>query len=533
MTEMKMTEQAACIAQRVYELSAVTRRNDLSSLMNKINRDRKNFRDVFEYGLLLCSGGIETVQLEKILLNLISQEQDKEEKLLKKIQKEAVMHIQKGLHPKLFLYSLFPLLHTAELDEIKGFLEQTNIIEDFNSIRECGKLDATGEKQEEDVILAYPFECIKNADPSVLLEHLRNEQPKTIAYVLAAIEPKKASFILSNLPAKQQSDIAYRIAVMDSPNLELICNVLQLEKKLLSLSGKKYAAAQSAEFEKVLKTYLLRQNAVAEAKNLYEQAGAAHPVGAAQKTAGSGETVELTGRLLSVMRGKPVDFIITDPVNFLNMLNDEHPKTIACILSVLEPPKAAIMLQQLSPRLQCDVASRIALMDDSKLITPDMRADVAEISREDISRIEKNLSAIFGKKCTVRGGIKKITDILCLTETDTFKCIMEFLEKVYPDLIEPIRYYIFVFEDIVILDDRAIQKVLREVYSGDLAIALKNTDERVREKIFSNMSKRAAIMLKEDIECLNSVSPEDSEEAKKKIVAVIRHLEETGEIVAA
>jgi len=531
MAEMKMTEQTARIAQKVYELSAIARRNDLTELRNKINPERKNFRDVFEYGLLLSAAGIETERLENILSNIINQEQNKEEKLIKTIQKEAVMHIQKGLHPKLFLYSLFPLLHTAELDEVKGFLCNTKIGGEFSSIREIGKQDVTGDKQEEDIVPAYPFECIKNTDPSVLLEHLRNEQPKTVAYVLAAIEPKKASFILSNLPAKQQSDIAYRIAVMDIPNLDLICNVLELEKKLLSLSGKNYEAPQSAEFEKILKTYLLRQNAVAEAKNLYEQA--AHPEGAAQKTAGSEEAVELTFRLLSAMRGKPVDFIKTDPVNFFIILQEEHPKTIACVLSVLEPQKAALILQCLPPRLQCDTASRIALMDDSKLITPAMRTDVAEISSEDICRMEKNLSAMFGKECKIKGGLKKLSDLLCLTDTDAYKSIMEFMEKVYPELTGQINDYMFVFEDIVMMDDRAIQRVLREVYSGSLAMALKNTNEQAREKIFNNMSKRAAIMLKEDIECLGSISPEESDEAKKKFVAVINRLEEIGEIVTA
>jgi len=203
------------------------------------------------------------------------------------------------------------------------------------------------------------------------------------------------------------------------------------------------------------------------------------------------------------------------------------------VLSVLEPQKAALILQCLPPRLQCDTASRIALMDDSKLITPAMRTDVAEISSEDICRMEKNLSAMFGKECKIKGGLKKLSDLLCLTDTDAYKSIMEFMEKVYPELTGQINDYMFVFEDIVMMDDRAIQRVLREVYSGSLAMALKNTNEQAREKIFNNMSKRAAIMLKEDIECLGSISPEESDEAKKKFVAVINRLEEIGEIVTA
>jgi flagellar motor switch protein FliG len=134
---------------------------------------------------------------------------------------------------------------------------------------------------------------------------------------------------------------------------------------------------------------------------------------------------------------------------------------------------------------------------------------------------------------TVAGGIESIVDILNMVDRATEKTILDSLEEEEPELAEEIRKRMFVFEDIILLDDRSIQKVLREVDSKDLAMALKTASEEVSARIFKNMSKRAAEMLKEDIEYMGPVRLRDIEETQQKIVAIIRRLEDMGEIIIA
>lgn len=190
------------------------------------------------------------------------------------------------------------------------------------------------------------------------------------------------------------------------------------------------------------------------------------------------------------------------------------------------------MLQFLPDYLQCDVARRIALMDKSGVVTQEMRETAGEISPLDIRRMEKALSAMFNKDCVFKGGIKALTDLMFLVDNSAEKTIMDFIEKTYPELIEPIGDYMFVFEDIVMLNDQAIQKVLRNADKGYLTIALKNTSKEVKDRIFANISKSSAVMLKEDMDFMKPASDDECDEAKKKIVSVIRRLEELGEIVS-
>ncbi|AEF80329.1 flagellar motor switch protein FliG [Leadbettera azotonutricia] len=243
-----------------------------------------------------------------------------------------------------------------------------------------------------------------------------------------------------------------------------------------------------------------------------------------EKSLGSQKAIDIINRLTSSLQVRPFDFIRrTDPAHLLNFIQQEHPQTIALILAYLEPNKASVILQNLPHEVQSDVARRIATMDRT---SPEVLREVERV-------LEKKLSTLSSEDYTTAGGVESIVEILNLVDRASEKQIIEALEDEDPELAEEIKKRMFVFEDIVMLDDRAIQKVMREVDSQELAKALKSVDTEVQDKIFRNMSKRAAGMLKEDMEYMGPVRLKDVEEAQQKIVSIIRHLEDTGEIVVA
>ncbi|MBL8965453.1 MAG: flagellar motor switch protein FliG [Spirochaetaceae bacterium] len=241
-----------------------------------------------------------------------------------------------------------------------------------------------------------------------------------------------------------------------------------------------------------------------------------------EKALGSQKAIDVINRLTSSLQVRPFDFIRrTDPAHLLNFIQTEHPQTIALILAYLEPGKAAYILQKLPHDIQSDIAKRIAAMDRT---SPETLREVERV-------LEKKLSTLSSEDFTAAGGVDSIVEILNLVDRTSEKGIIEALEEDSPELAEEIKKKMFVFEDIVLLDDRSIQKVLREVDGQELAKALKGVDNEVCEKIFKNMSKRAATMLKEDMEYMGPVRLKDVEEAQQKIVSIIRHLEESGEII--
>ena len=243
-----------------------------------------------------------------------------------------------------------------------------------------------------------------------------------------------------------------------------------------------------------------------------------------EKTFGSQKAIEIINRLTSSLQVRPFDFIRrTDPAHLLNFIQQEHPQTIALILAYLEPPKASVILQNLPDEIQSDVARRIATMDRT---SPDVLREVERV-------LEKKLSTISSEDYTAAGGVDSIVEILNLVDRSSEKTIIESLEDEDPDLAEEIKKKMFVFEDIVMLDDRSIGKVLREVNTDEMAKAIKQVDAEVQDKIFRNMSKRAGSMLREEMEFMGPIRVKDVEEAQQKIVSIIRHLEDKGEIVIA
>jgi flagellar motor switch protein FliG len=241
-----------------------------------------------------------------------------------------------------------------------------------------------------------------------------------------------------------------------------------------------------------------------------------------ERALGNQKAVDVINRLTASLQVRPFDFVRkADPAQLLNFIQGEHPQTIALILAYLKPQQAAQIVSALPQDKQADVARRIAIMDRT---SPEI---IKEIERV----LEKKLSSMVTQDYTIAGGIQSIVDILNSVDRGTEKYIIETLEVQDTDLAEQIRKRMFVFEDIITLDSRAIQRVIREVENNDWALALKSSSEEVSKSIFTNMSKRLAEMIKEDMDYMGPVRLRDVEEAQQKIVNVIRKLEDAGEIV--
>ncbi len=241
-----------------------------------------------------------------------------------------------------------------------------------------------------------------------------------------------------------------------------------------------------------------------------------------EKALGAEKAMDVIGKLTASLQVKPFEFVRkTDASQLINFIQDEHPQTIALILSYLSPNQAAMVMGALPPDRQADVARRIAVMDRT---SPDVIKEVEKV-------LESKLASLVNQDYTIIGGVDAVVEILNTVDRTTERHIMETLEIEAPELAEEIRKKMFVFEDVLLLDDRAIQRVLRDVDNGDLATALKGSNEEVQNAIFNNLSKRLAAMIKEDMEFMGPVRMKDVEEAQQKIVNVIRKLEDAGEIV--
>ncbi len=243
-----------------------------------------------------------------------------------------------------------------------------------------------------------------------------------------------------------------------------------------------------------------------------------------EKALGGDKAVEVIGKLTASLQVRPFEFVRkTDATQLLNFIQDEHPQTIALILSYLSTSQAAAIVAALPQDKQADVAKRIAQMDRT---SPDVIKEVENV-------LEKKLANLVNQDFTIAGGVDAVVDILNTVDRGTEKHIMETLEIDEPELADEIRKKMFVFEDILTLDDRSIQRVLHEVDNNEIAVALKNANEDVQAAIFNNMSKRLATMIKEDMEFMGPVRMKDVEEAQQKIVNIIRKLEDSGEIIIA
>ncbi len=241
-----------------------------------------------------------------------------------------------------------------------------------------------------------------------------------------------------------------------------------------------------------------------------------------EKALGHQKAIDIINRLTASLQVRPFDFARkADPAQILNFIQNEHSQTIALVLSYLEPTQSAMILSSLPQEKQADVARRIALMEST---SPEVITQIEKV-------LEQKLNATIVQDYTLTGGIDSIVQILNGVDRSTERTILEALEIEDPELAEAIKKKMFVFEDIVQLDDRSIQRIIRDIENADLQLALKVASEEVKNVIFRNMSKRMVETFKEEMEYMGPVRLRDVEEAQTRIVAIIRRLEETGEII--
>ncbi|WP_156289061.1 flagellar motor switch protein FliG [Oceanobacillus salinisoli] len=260
------------------------------------------------------------------------------------------------------------------------------------------------------------------------------------------------------------------------------------------------------------------------AQDYISQGGIGYAKTVLEKAFGSHEASGIINRLTSSLQVRPFDFARkADPQQLLNFIQGEHPQTIALVLSYLDSEQAAQILSALPQEMQADVAKRIATMDST---SPEIINQVEQV-------LERNLSSALTEDYTETGGLQAIVEVLNGVDRSTERTILDALEVQDPELADEIKKRMFVFEDIVILDNRAIQRVIREVENEDLRLSLKVASDEVKNIVFSNMSQRMAETFKEEMEYMGPVRLVDVEEAQTRIVATIRRLEEIGEIVIA
>lgn len=314
------------------------------------------------------------------------------------------------------------------------------------------------------------------------------------AMLLISLGPDKSAKIFKYLKEEEIEELTLEIANIKSVSTKTKEEILQ-------------------EFYEIcLAQDYISEGGIGYAKQLLEQA------------LGAEKSIELINKLTMSLQVRPFEFARkADAAQLINFIQNEHPQTIALILSYLKPSQASAILTSLPVEMQADIAKRIALMDRA---SPEV---IGEVEKE----FEKRLSTLVSEEYTIIGGVDSVVDIINLVDRATEKNIMENLEIDDPDLAETIKKRMFVFEDIVTLDSRSIQRVLREVDNHELAIALKGTSVAVKELIFNNVSKRLAVMIQEDLEYMGPKRMKEIEDAQQKIVNIIRKLEEVGEIVIA
>lgn len=315
-----------------------------------------------------------------------------------------------------------------------------------------------------------------------------------VATLLIALGPSTATEVLKNIPDEDLIEqITIDIASLNKIPKEILDEVLE----------EFYSYFQASN--------LISRGGMDYARKILEEAY-------------GGDRAKTVLEKLASTRNNPFQFFNeADPAQLASSLQSENPQLIALVMAYLKPDKAAAIISNLPERIQSTVAIKIAEMDRTN---PEILKEVEKI-------IETKFSSVVVQDFSKAGGIEVLADILNRTDRSSEKRIMESLESQNIDMAERIRELMFVFEDVVKLDDRSVQRILREVETKDIALALKGTNDEVKEKIFNNMSERASGMLKDDMEYMGPVRAREVQEAQTTIVAIIRALEATGEIVIA
>jgi flagellar motor switch protein FliG len=274
----------------------------------------------------------------------------------------------------------------------------------------------------------------------------------------------------------------------------------------------------------ILNSILEEFKAIFQASNYLSSGGMNYAKELLEKAYGSEQAKKILDRLVVLMNSNPFQFFNeADPGQLATSFQNENPQLIALIMAYLKPEHSAQVLNYLPSEVQAQVALKIADMDTTN---PEILSEIEKI-------VESKFSSVVVQDFSKAGGIESLANILNRADRSTERNVIELLEIQNPELAEEVRSLMFVFEDIISLDDRAIQRVLREVDTKDLAMSLKGTKEDVKEKIFKNMSERAQEMLRDEMEYMGPVRAKEVQEIQSKIVAIIRTLEVAGEIIVS
>jgi len=316
--------------------------------------------------------------------------------------------------------------------------------------------------------------------------------PMKAAIVMVALGPEASSQIFKNLEESEVERLSTEIARLDNVSNEIREAVLE-------------------EF-----------HTIAIAHQYVSQGGIDYAREILESALGPRKAKEILEKVQQTIRTTGFNLLENvDPKQLVNFIQKEHPQTIALLLAHMEPKNAAPVISSLPQELQVDVTTRIATMES---ISPDTLDQVEEV-------LVSQIKSLFGGDVSEIGGIKAVAEMLNCVDRGAEKNILGNLERENPELATEIKNLMFVFEDVLLLDDRSMQRVLKEVDTKDLSIALKGASEELQEKFFRNMSARAAEMIREEMEYMGPIRLKDVEEVQQRIVDVIRRLEEEGEII--
>lgn len=312
------------------------------------------------------------------------------------------------------------------------------------------------------------------------------------AILMLSIGAEQASTLLKHLPTQKVEEITRELASLGRVSDELQDSVIE---EFYSIS---------------VATQYANEGSLSYAKQLL------------QNSMEAGDAERVLGQIQTQVQKTPFSFLQrAESDNLLTFIQEEHPQTIALILCHLSHHKASEILVGLAMEKQLEVIKRIANMEQTN----------PEVIKEVEIGLESRLSNMLMQSMEKAGGVPTVAEILNLADRATEKTIMEGLESDDPDLVEEIRRLMFVFEDIKLVNDKGIQAVLKEVENDELSVALKTASEQLSEKIFSNMSERAAEMVREDMEFMGPVRVSDVETAQQRIVDIVRRLEEAGDLL--
>lgn len=316
--------------------------------------------------------------------------------------------------------------------------------------------------------------------------------PKKAAIVLVALGSEASSEIFKNLTEMEVEQLTAQIARLEGVTPEIRESVLE-------------------EFHHLLMAQqFITQGGMTYAEEVLEQA------------LGSRKAKEILEKVQSTIRTTGFNMLDSvDPNQLTNFIQKEHPQTVALLLSHMSAERSALIMSNLPQEMQVDVATRIATMES---ISPEVLGQVEQV-------LASQMKSMFSGDSTEIGGVKSVAEMLNLVDRGAEKNILGNLERDDPELATEIKNLMFVFEDIVLIDDKGMQRVMKEVDTKDLAMALKGATDQVQNKFLNNMSSRAAEGVKDDMSFMGPVRLKDVEEVQQKIVDIIRRLEEDGEII--